>query len=100
MKTPAPHHGPEGWAAGVGTAKNHRFFYLMPQPRSMYLPAFSSEGTVGYWGDGRREGPRAGVCPARNDPDDPILPEATAPSDRHGIAADRTGPGPRAAGRG
>ena len=55
---------------------------------------FFKRGDRRLWGDGRREGPRADVCPVRDDPDDPILPEATAPSDRHGIAAARTGPGP------
>ena len=61
---------------------------------------FFKRGDCRFWGDGRREGPRAGVCPVRNDPDDPILPEATAPSDRHGIAAARTGPGPTRSGEG
>ena len=62
---------------------------------SVNAPAgFFKRGDRRLWGDGRREGPRADVCPVRNDPDDPILPEDTAPSDRHGIAAARTGPGP------
>jgi hypothetical protein len=100
MKTPAPHHGPEGWAAGVGTAKIHHFFYLMPWPRSMRRPAFSSAGTVGFGGtsSGRGRGPacaRSATIPTlRSIPKPPPPPR--------GAAASPPGPGlgPRTAGRG
>src|SRR5512135_3374194 len=100
MNTPAPHHGPEGWAAGVGTAKIHRFFYLMPRPRSMRRPAFSSEGTVGFGGTagGRDRGP---TC-ARSEtiPTMRSFPKPRPPP--RGTASPPPGPGlgPRAAGRG
>src|SRR5512135_1821936 len=100
MNTPAPHHGPEGWAAGVGTAKIHRFFYLMPRPRSMRRPAFSSEGTVGFGGTagGRDRGP---AC-ARSETIPTIRSFPKPPPHPIGTAAPPPGPGlgPRAAGRG
>src|SRR5512135_1354284 len=100
MNTPAPHHGPEGWAAGVGTAKIHRFFYLMPRPRSMRRPAFSSEGIVGFGGTagGRDRGP---AC-ARSEtiPTIQYFPKPPPHPNRHGSAAARTGPGPPRRGEG
>ena len=65
MNTPAPHHGPEGWAAGVGTAKIHRFFIPDASASVNALAGFFKRGDCRLWGDGRREGTQLHFAPGK-----------------------------------